>query len=167
MKIFFEQIKFDGNPLETSFEFQLDDISFSINNFKGKLYPIKKGYILEGDLNITITEKCDRCLKVFDESFSEKVTVEIVRTKPAEESEEQELEDEDMGYYYIKEDFIDLHEILYQEALLVRPLKRICSNACKGLCPVCGKDLNIEQCSCTKDTDSRWEALTKLLQNNK
>ncbi|MEF3254654.1 MAG: DUF177 domain-containing protein [Deferribacterales bacterium] len=166
MKIFFEQIKLDGKQIDTSFEFNVDDITFFIKHFIGKIYPVKKGYILDGDIELSITDKCDRCLKEFNENFHERITVEIVNDKPSEEIE-LELEDEDMGYYIVKEDFVNIHEILYQESLLIRPIKRLCSVDCKGICPNCGRDLNVEQCNCSKDTDERWNALTKFLQNNK
>jgi len=169
MKIFFEQIKQDGNIIETCLEFNIDDVTFSIKNFKGKLYPLKKGYILDGDIKLAISDKCDRCLKIFDEEFNEHITVEIIRELPAVDDidTEKELEEEDLGFYHIKEDFIDIHEILYQESVLIRPMKRLCSEDCKGICPVCGNNLNEDRCNCTKSLDNRWEALAKLLQNNK
>lgn len=163
MRIFFEQIKLDGNLIETSFEFDVDEISFSVKKFKGKIYPIKGAYILEGDISLTINDKCDRCLKIFHDDFEEKITVEIVRNKLID-GDDEVLNDEDMGYYSITEDFIDIHEILYQESVLLRPMKRVCSEECKGLCPTCGKDLNLERCDCSKELDDRWKALTKLLQ---
>lgn len=167
MKIFFDQIKQDGNTVNTSFEFNVDDVSFTIQNFEGKLYPIKKGYILDGELKLVISDKCDRCLNRFEEVFNEHLTVEIVREVLIDDEEEKELEDDDMGFYHIKEDFINIHEILFQESVLLRPMKRLCSEECKGICPICGKNLNEEKCSCTQEIDDRWKALTKLLQNNK
>jgi len=167
MKIFFEQIKQDGNVVKTSFDFEIEDVVFSIKDFDGKLYPIKKGYILDGDIKLVISDKCDRCLKTFDEAFNEHITVEIVREITTDEDEEKELEDDDMGFYHVKEDFINIHEILFQEAVLIRPMKRLCNENCKGICPICGKDLNEDKCSCTNELDDRWKALTKLLQNNK
>jgi uncharacterized protein len=61
---------------------------------------------------------------------------------------------------------IDIGEDVRQTLLLSVPLKRICREECKGLCPHCGKNLNESTCGCT-DTgpDGRWDKL-KELQNN-
>ncbi|MCX8084873.1 MAG: DUF177 domain-containing protein [Calditerrivibrio sp.] len=167
MKIFFEQIKQEGNLVKTSFSFDVDDISFFIKSFDGKLYPIKKGYVLDGDLELVISDVCDRCLKKFDESFLEHITVELVREDTVNLSSEEELDEDDLGFYHIKEDHVDIHEILFQESILLRPMKRLCVDECKGICPKCGRNLNEEKCECNAEVDERWKALTKLLQNNK
>jgi len=58
---------------------------------------------------------------------------------------------------------IDIAEDVRQTVLLSVPLKRLCSDTCKGLCPHCGKNWNIEPCDCRDElTDSRWEKLRAL-----
>jgi len=43
------------------------------------------------------------------------------------------------------------------------PLKAICREDCKGLCPHCGKNLNQEQCNCAEPMeDPRWSALKEI-----
>jgi uncharacterized protein len=55
---------------------------------------------------------------------------------------------------------IDLSDDVRQTVLLAVPLKLLCSNACKGLCPRCGADLNKEACTCPPEAiDGRWETL--------
>jgi len=47
--------------------------------------------------------------------------------------------------------------------LLAAPLKAICREDCRGLCPHCGRNLNLEQCTCAEPIeDPRWEALKGL-----
>ena len=47
--------------------------------------------------------------------------------------------------------------------MLELPTKVLCKEDCKGLCPKCGKDLNLGSCDCkTKDIDPRWQALSDL-----
>jgi uncharacterized protein len=51
---------------------------------------------------------------------------------------------------------IDLTEDIRQEIMLNYPLKPLCADGCKGLCPVCGKNLNQGQCSCDR-TFKDWD----------
>jgi len=47
--------------------------------------------------------------------------------------------------------------------LLAVPLKLVCKSDCKGLCPVCGKNRNVEPCSCVeKSDDPRWSGLKEI-----
>lgn len=55
---------------------------------------------------------------------------------------------------------IDLTDDVRQTILLSVPLKLLCREDCKGLCPQCGADLNLERCRCrAEETDTRWERL--------
>ena len=63
----------------------------------------------------------------------------------------------------IENDRIDLEDVILYEIKLSIPMKVLCKEDCKGLCPVCGQNLNKGSCSCvTKDTDPRWDALKGL-----
>ena len=55
----------------------------------------------------------------------------------------------------------DVNEYL---ALAV-PYKILCKEECAGLCPQCGKDLNVEQCTCEKEIDFRWNKLREIVSN--
>ena len=58
---------------------------------------------------------------------------------------------------------IDLAEDVRQTVLLAVPLKLLCKDECRGLCPRCGADLNKESCRCSPETlDARWAPLREL-----
>ena len=62
---------------------------------------------------------------------------------------------------------LDITEDVRQTVMLAVPLKLLCSENCKGLCPYCGTNLNTGTCSCTGDGgDTRWEALRSLKGSN-
>jgi len=64
--------------------------------------------------------------------------------------------------YYQGEGLL-LEEVLREQVLLAAPLKAICREDCKGLCPHCGKNMNLEPCSCADAIeDPRWSALKDL-----
>jgi uncharacterized protein len=61
--------------------------------------------------------------------------------------------------YYTGEGLL-LEDFLREQVLLSVPIKTLCREDCKGLCPYCGKNLNIETCSCkVEPKDPRWDAL--------
>ena len=61
---------------------------------------------------------------------------------------------------------LDVDELVYTEVVLDLPTKHLCSTDCKGLCPECGKNLNIESCDCQKrEVDPRLAKLLNLLEN--
>jgi len=67
----------------------------------------------------------------------------------------------EIGYY--QGEGLLLEDVLREQVLLAVPLKAICRDDCKGLCPHCGKNLNQEQCSCAVPVDDpRWEALKEI-----
>jgi len=63
----------------------------------------------------------------------------------------------DIAYY--QGEGLLLEDVLREQVLLAVPLKAVCNDACKGLCPRCGKNLNVEACTCQPAQEPRWEAL--------
>jgi len=59
--------------------------------------------------------------------------------------------------------YADLTDNVRSELLVQVPLKQLCKADCKGLCPVCGTNLNVGPCGCHIEShDPRWEALKKM-----
>jgi uncharacterized protein len=76
---------------------------------------------------------------------------------------ESEVEDEDLETSYYREDQIDLNELLREQFYLALPMKPLCQEGCKGLCPHCGTNLNAGACACTVErTDPRLAVLKTL-----
>ena len=82
--------------------------------------------------------------------------------------EELELTPEDPDDCYLDGDSIDLDSILREQIILALPMYPKCSEDCLGMCPVCGIDLNTQNCSCERDDmDPRWEKLKLLTREQK
>jgi uncharacterized protein len=63
--------------------------------------------------------------------------------------------------------FVDIAEDVRQTVLLAVPLKLLCREDCRGLCPQCGRNLNEGTCSCAREQgDARWETLKSLKGSN-
>ena len=59
---------------------------------------------------------------------------------------------------------IDIDELIMTDVTLEIPFQLLCREDCKGLCPVCGSDLNVKTCNCNqKQIDPRLEKLKMLL----
>jgi len=67
----------------------------------------------------------------------------------------------EIGYY--QKDSLSLEDVLREQVLLSLPVRTLCKPDCKGLCPRCGANRNLQPCSCDEGpNDPRWEALTDL-----
>src|ERR1700691_3633908 len=67
----------------------------------------------------------------------------------------------EIGYY--QKDSLALEDVLREQVLLALPVRTLCKPDCKGLCPRCGANRNLQPCSCEEGpSDPRWEALASL-----
>ncbi len=107
---------------------------------------------------------CSRCLKPFLFRVLAKGRFTLCRISPeapAKEELELSLEDLDTGYFEGEE--IDLSGLIHEQIVLSFPMKPLCCEECRGLCPECGADRNVEACQCGESRgDPRWEPLLKL-----
>lgn len=117
------------------------------------LHKDKDKFHLVGRVTTTLELPCSRCLEPFtlpvDSSFD-------LRYQPLAEGAgggERELGDDDMDAAYYENDEIDLGQLMQEQFLLALPMKPLCSDDCKGLCPTCGTNWNKATCDCT----TRWD----------
>lgn len=121
--------------------------------------------ILDAETGITANLICDRCANEFHsviKSNFRNVYLFSVNIKDAEG------EKEDVVFIHPDMDKIDLDADVRDFAILAVPMKKLCSEDCKGLCPKCGKNLNDGPCNCNEENlDPRWEPIQKLKSKNK
>jgi uncharacterized protein len=121
-----------------------------------------------GHINVTADATCVRCLHRFPLKFERKIVHILVRSlEPAVGDEEMELQSNDLDRSLITGTSVDLAEVLREELLLGMPMKALCDEDCKGICPGCGNELNTEPCTCKPEIDERWSALSALGGNDK
>jgi uncharacterized protein len=76
---------------------------------------------------------------------------------------EVEVEDDDLTTAYYRDEEIDLGQLVLEQFYLALPMKPLCRESCRGLCPECGTNLNTANCSCVREwTDPRLDALRAL-----
>jgi uncharacterized protein len=93
---------------------------------------------------------CDRCLEGFTYAVRANLDIELVPKENAPDAPEVELKSEELDQYYFEGEDIDLDPYVYEEVMLNIPIKALCTESCKGICPVCGKNLNLGECRCEK-----------------
>jgi uncharacterized protein len=113
-----------------------------------KLYSAGKKIAVEGSFSTRLLLRCDRCLEPYGWDLSRDFRVYLTAAPPAEELE-VELREDDLSLDFVDGDFIDPDQILREQIILNVPMKTLCRKDCKGLCPLCGSNLNVSQCSCS------------------
>lgn len=107
---------------------------------------------LTGHIETDIKETCTRCLNPFD--FHINIEFDELFSKD---------EDDEGLMYPIKDEEIYLKDMVIDNLILNIPLKLVCKEDCLGLCSICGKNLNVDQCHCNDDIiDPRFAVLKDL-----
>ena len=106
--------------------------------------------LVQGTVRGGIRVRCDRCLEPFHRDLESDFHVYLVVPGQGADQEEIELLDEDMEVDFIKGDAIDLGDMVREQVYLSLPMRSICMETCRGLCPSCGINLNEKDCRCRK-----------------
>ena len=163
-------MRFDVRPIlhapgkRLTFQFSLD---LSDVEFAGR-HPISRPVEVEGAVSntadlleleltarTTLDAVCDRCGKAFLQD----------KTVPFRCLLAEELQNEDNDEIVLLDgDEVDLDEVATTAFVLAMDSKNLCSEDCKGICPGCGADLNVEACRCRPEVDPRLAVLAQLLE---
>ena len=134
----------------------LDDLEVEYLRGSVRVLRVEKGLFVEGIVNTQLGLECVRCLKV----FASPATLELAElfrmpgapTKP------------DTVYALNEDGEINLAPLIRELTWLAIPMKPLCEPDCKGLCPDCGVNLNIDSCQCEEEhVDPRLAPLKELL----
>ena len=118
---------------------------------------------LTGDLSTRLQLACARCLEPVMQDVAR--SFDLLYRPQGSDAGHAELSvtdaEAEIGYY--TGEGIELEDVLREQILLAVPLRVLCIEECKGLCPHCGKNLNEGQCSCAEPLeDPRWAALKDI-----
>jgi uncharacterized protein len=118
---------------------------------------------LRGKLSGNFRVPCARCIEPVDKAVEAEFDL-IFRPVGADsDSSERAItaSETEIGYYL--KDSLSLEDVLREQVLLALPVRTLCKPDCKGLCPRCGENRNIQTCTCDEGPqDPRWEALAGL-----
>jgi uncharacterized protein len=130
----------------------------------GQITRNERKVVVEGQLNAVVSVECDRCLKPIDLPIDTEFKVEYVTPATYNASDIAELTEDDLALSVFEGEIVSIDEIVREQILLAVPSHAVCDENCKGLCPICGTDLNVTSCACQEtEIDPRWQGLKELV----
>lgn len=163
-----------GLPMRAALERPDDDASAGGGAAEVDLYMEDKNIFVRGQLDGWVEVACSRCVGPVKLIVAEPIAVTYLpQSQVGEKTDEEDAEDadvepasfdeDDMDVYSYEGEEVDLEPLLREQIILAVPFAPLCSEDCKGLCPVCGTDLNTGNCTCDRTPiDPRWSALKNL-----
>ena len=151
---FSKEVQFDDNiTLPESLVYNKDVYiqgKGTITNSYGK-------YTFNGNVVAKVTFNCNSCLK----EFEKEIDFDMLEVFSKDSTDNDEI-----WIFSSKDNIIKLEEPIKTNLLLNLPMKALCSENCKGLCHICGHNLNDSDCGCNRDyIDPRFEKFLHLFEN--
>ncbi len=117
-------------------------------------------FVVSGQVDVAARRTCDRCLGV----FSEDVQVDLREVYHLGDGNFPQSDPDDDEVHFLGRGAtrVDLAPVIRQRVMLELPMKSLCRDDCKGICPTCGISRNEAACQCATESDPRWRALGGL-----
>ncbi len=142
-------------------EFMGERYSFTAPaKIKGEIFNNSKALELKAEAQLEFTARCSRCLEPVTVKQTVPINEAIVR------GSEDELLSDDDDVIVMEGTAFELEDIVVSSFIMNVSGAYLCSDDCKGLCPKCGKNLNLGDCGCENtDIDPRWSGLVDIMNN--
>jgi len=120
---------------------------------------------ISGRVKSKVKLACDRCLQAFSTEVEASF---FYLLKPTSEfyqdlESDHELSGDEVEVYWYEDGEIRAEELFREQILLQLPMRILCREDCRGLCPGCGADLNLEECRCKEvHATSPFAVLSRL-----
>jgi DUF177 domain-containing protein len=124
-------------------------------------YRAGRELFFHGHISGGVVGHCGRCLEEYRFDFGKDFSLVLVPKEPV--ADDAELGDDDLDLSFYEGDEVDLSPLVREQIILALPTRPLCQEDCKGLCPRCGVDRNLERCDCAgADGDPRFAVLRNL-----
>jgi uncharacterized protein len=139
-------------------------VSLSPVRVSAEVARIDHGYALDAALSYSGELECSRCLAAYPFAVDDAFSIVLCPRGPAGD-DETSLEKGDLDVSFYDDPVVPVEPIVEERIQILLPMKPLCREDCKGLCPQCGEDWNARECGCVAGTaDPRWDALRTLKQ---
>jgi uncharacterized protein len=119
-----------------------------------------QGIEVTGNIRATVAIPCARCLAECIVPIVSEFKEYFILPRYAPTEEDMELGRDDLDVSFLPEEGVELRDIVEEQIWLNIPIKPLCDIECKGLCSICGADLNSGECGCDRSvSDPRFAAL--------
>jgi uncharacterized protein len=150
------QIDFSGEELEQVTPLEAKGTAELLAHTDGEVR-------IQGRLAVEMTSQCDRCLGRARFPLDVGFDLFYRPMKFIAKDEEVEIDEGEAEIGFYEGGGLELEDLLREQVLLALPMQRVCSEDCKGICPVCGRNRNETECDCHLETgNNRWRALRNL-----
>jgi len=128
-------------------------VALDRESFAGSVRLVCRGTTvhLRGRLQVECELSCARCGESIP--FHVEENLELLMAPGEEELtvEDLELNAEDLNLGYYEGNEICIDDLLREQIILALPIRPICGENCRGLCPICGANLNETECHCVAE----------------
>ena len=125
-------------------------------------------FAVKGRVSTMLEMSCGRCLDEFAVPVDAPFELRYVPQAENSGEDEREIAEDDLTTAYYHDGMLDVVDLLREQFQLALPMKPLCSDACRGMCPQCGTNLNRTECACRPQwEDPRLAALKSLLTKEK
>ena len=165
MAIKINDIPPEGLSLELANTLDLFNTGSASTDFTA-LFSIKPSgpglFQVAGQVQAKTELECSRCLKPFAYPIETELSVELAPASSLVSGAEHELDRSELDTEFYQGDEIDPVAIVREQLLVAIPMVPLHDVNCKGLCPVCGKNLNEADCGCSRDDQGTFGAFSVL-----
>ncbi len=161
------------SPIGTTRQYEVNEVIDCGNGghpVKGevKLIRTNRGILAEGTMRTEAEVTCSRCLCSFSYPLTLEIQEEYFPTIDMLSGTPLTLPDEPGAFTIDEHHILDLTNAVCQYTIIAIPMKPLCREDCAGLCPQCGKDLNLGACGCPfHEIDPRWAKLRELASSSR
>lgn len=152
-----ETLEIDAASLDRA-----DLVGLSKIDWSGSIRLEESGFLLEARAKYDQKILCDRCLEPIIDPVSSELKLLVLNREPDAIEGEIELDSADLEVLYCPGEILDTRNILREQVELNIPMRALCRDDCRGLCPHCGQNRNETSCDCEAPIDPRWEVLRGL-----
>lgn len=136
-----------------------------------ELRKLQEVVFLKGRMSLELGLLCSRCANTMEYTLSSSFQCMFTRDRTLGQTDENVGvahseptgdKGEDLDIEFLEKDYIELGDVLKEQIYLKIPFQPLCSEGCKGICPVCGQDQNVQPCQCHRLRNS---AMANALKN--
>jgi uncharacterized protein len=142
-----------------AFPLPFQDPSWTLDDLVLRVDKDGEAVLVQGRLQARVPQLCGRCLDAYTATVAPEINARFVPS-PKGRGEELELGAGDLETDVYDKGAVDLTALLETETTLLLPMKPLCREDCRGLCPICGGNRNTTACHCEVHlADPRWAPL--------
>ena len=155
----------EGLTLDLAQKLDLFDEGIASTKFKANLSIKPSGggvFHITGRVQADPVLECSRCLKDFSHHVDTELSIDLAPMKILGTSPEHELDRSELDMEFYQGEEIEPLDFIKEQLLISLPMVPLHAPDCKGLCTVCGTNLNETDCGCRKDGLEGFGAFSAL-----